>query len=168
MTIGKQQRELYGTAEQGGPAAAISLLAAILTEDLILLSTRRALRKTDRLSPLDALFQSQKNGRGRAQYVLIGAVAAACTFLMVVPNNLSSTLSDPSFVTYMGIGSGQLRIDVRQTDDINGVTAEIASALEDDPQVEKYAVLQTGSCPAVLPDGNKVNLTVQARSPCHL
>lgn len=90
------------------------------------------------------------------------AVTAACTFLMLVLENLYNTLSDPSFVTYMGIGSGELRIDVRQTDEIDNVIDEIAAALEQDRQVEKYTVLQTGSCPAVLPDGSKVNLTVEA------
>lgn len=136
--------------------------AAFLTEGIILLSIWRTLRKTDRLSVLDALFQSRKRGRGRAQYILIGAVTAACAFLMLVPNNLYHTVSAPSFVTYMGIGSGDLRIDVRQRDDMDSATAEIAAALEQDPQVDKYVVLQTGSCPAVLSDGSRINLTVEA------
>lgn len=160
--LAHQLRELYGEAEHGSAMAVIAVLAALLTEGIILLSIWRTLRKTDRLSALDALFQSQKKGRGWTQYILIGAVTTACTFLMLVPNNLYNTLSAPSFVTYMGIGSGELRIDVRQRDDIDGVTAEIATALEHDAQVDKYAVLQTGSYPAVLTDGSKVNLTVEA------
>lgn len=160
--LARQLRELYGTAEQGPAMAVAAVIAALLTEGMILLSIRHSLRKTDRLSALDALFQSQKKGRGWTQYVLIGAVAAACTVLMLVPNNLYNTLSDPSFVSYMGIGSGELRMDVRQTDDIGDVTTQIAAALEQDARVEQYAVLQTGSYPAVLPDGSKVNLTVEA------
>lgn len=158
----RQLRELYGTAEHGASTAVAALLAALLTEGVILLSIRHSLRKTDQLSALDALFQRQKKKRGRTQYILIGAVTTVCTFLMLVPNNLYNTLSAPSFVTYMGIGSGELRIDVRQTDDIDGVTAQIAAALERDPQVEKYAVLKTGSYPARLPDGSLVNLTVES------
>lgn len=160
--LGKQLRELYGEGEQSVSTVAVPLLAALLTEGLILLSIGRSLRKMDRLSTLDALFQSQKKGRGRTQIVLIGAVTAACTFLMLVPQNLYNTLSAPSFVTYMGIGSGELRIDVRQTEDIDSVTAQIADALARDEQVEKYAVLQTSSYPALLADGSSVNLTVEA------
>lgn len=160
--LAEQLRELYGEAKQGTSTAVAAVLTALLTEGIILLSIWRTLRKTDRLSALDALFEPRKKGRGRTQYVLIGAVEAACTFLILVPNNLYNTLSAPSFATYMGIGSGELRIDVRQMDDIDGVTAEIAAALERDAQVDQYAVLQTSSYPAALPDGRKVNLTVEA------
>lgn len=160
--LAHQLREVYGEAKQGSSMAVIAVLAALLTEGILLLSIWHTLRKTDRLSALDALFQSQKKGRSSTQYILIGAVTAACTFLMLVPNNLYHTLSDPSFVTYMGIGSGELRMDVRQRDDIDNITAEITAALEQDVQVDKYTVLQTASCPARLPDGSKINLTVEA------
>lgn len=157
-----QLRELYGTAGQSTPSAMAALSAALLTEGIILLSIRHFLRKTDKLSALDALFQDQKKSRGWTRYVLIGGVTAACTFLMLVPDNLYHTLSAPSFVTYMGIGSGELRIDVRQADDIDGVAAQIAAALERDSQVDKYVVLKTSSYPALLPDGSRVNLIVDA------
>ncbi len=160
--LAHQMRELYGETGHGSAMAVIAVLGAWLTEGIILLSIWRSLQKTEELSALDALFWQQKKKRGWTQYVLIGAVTAACIFLMLVPNNLYNTLSAPSFVTYMGIGSGELRIDVRQTDDIDGVTAEIAAALEQDAQVDKYAVLQTGSYLALLPDKSRVNLTVEA------
>ncbi|MGI6095282.1 MAG: FtsX-like permease family protein [Lachnospiraceae bacterium] len=160
--LARQLRELYGAAKQGVFMIVIPFLAAFVTEGIILLSIRHSLRKTDRLSPLDAMFQARKKEKGRVQYILIGIVTAACTSLMLIPNNLYHTMSDPSFVTYMGIGNGQVRIDVRQTDNISGLTEQIAAVLKEDAQVEKYAVLQTGSYPAVLPDGSKVNLTVEA------
>lgn len=159
--LARQLRELYGTAEPGVSTAVAALLAALLTEGMILLSIQHSLRKIDKLSALDALFQGQKKNRGWTQYVLIGAVTAACTFLMLVPNNLYHTLSAPSFITYMGIGSGELRMDVRR-EDIDGVTARIAASLERDPQVDRYTVLKTGSYPALLPDGRRVNLTVES------
>lgn len=160
--MSRQLRELYGTAEQGAAMAIIAVLAALLTESIILFSIRHSLRKTDGMSALDALFQPQKKRRIWTQYILIGAVTAACTFLMLVPSNLYNTISDASFVTYMGIGSGELRIDVRQRDDINGVTDQLATVLERDTRVEKYTVLKTCSCPAILPDGSRVNMTVEA------
>lgn len=156
-----QVQELYGTAGNGIQAGIVSLLAALLTEGMILFSIRHTLKKTDTLSALAALFQIRETDREWKQYLLIGVVTAACTFCMLVPKNLYNTLSSPTFVTYMGIGNGELRIDVRQTDDIYGTTAQIAAALEKDAQVEKYVVLQTGSYPAVLPDGSITGLTVE-------
>lgn len=157
----KQLRELYGTGERSAVLVALSLLAAFITEGIILLSVWYSLRKTDKLSALDALFKGQKKSRNWTQYILISAVTVACTFLMLVPKNLYNTIIDPSFVTYMGIGSGEFRIDIRQKSDIDDVTTQIATALEHDTQVESYTVLQTSSYIAVRQDENMVNLTVE-------
>lgn len=157
-----QLRELYGVAGNGARAGGAALLAALLAEGMILLSVRHTLKKVDRLSALDALFPVQKKGGGGRQYLLIGVVTAVCAFFMLVPENLYNTMSSPAFVTYMGIGNGELRMDVRQTEDIDGETARIAAALESDPQVEKYVVLRTGSYPALLPDGGITYMTVEA------
>ena len=40
-------------------------------------------------------------------------VTAIALFLMMIPSNLYSTLSSPAFVTYMGIGNAQIRMDMR-------------------------------------------------------
>lgn len=157
----RQLQELYGAAKGSLSTVVICLLAAFVTEGIILLSVWHSLRKTDKLSALDALFQGQRKDRGWTQYILISVVTAVCTFLMLVPKNLYNTLESPSFVTYMGIGNGELRIDVRQMDDIDGMTDQIAAVLERDKEVERYTVLQTGSYPAVQKDGSTANLTVE-------
>lgn len=158
----RQLQELYGTANQGCLKTLAALLAAMLAEGIILLSIRHSLKKTDKLSALDAMFQAQKAGKGYGKVLLIGFVTAACTFLMLVPQNLYNTVSSPKFVTYMGIGSAEIRVDIRQTNDIDRQTRQIAATLGQDPQVKEYTILQTCSYPAVLPDGGTVNLTVEA------
>jgi len=158
----KQLQELYGSADWGGWRMLVAFLAALLAEGIILFYIRHSLKKTDKLSALDAMFRTQRAGKGYGKYLLIGFVTAACTFLILVPQNLYNTVSSPKFVTYMGIGSGEIRIDVRQIKDIDGMTAQIAAALGQDPQVKEYTVLQTCSYPAALPDGGTVNLTVEA------
>ena len=52
-------------------------------------------------------------------------------------------------------------MDIRQGADIRAVTAQLAAALAGDGQIERYAVLQTQSLPAVLSDGTTCNLTVE-------
>lgn len=146
----KQIRELYGAAERGLAAAVLALGAAALAEGAILFSVRRSLKKTERLSALEAMFQPREK-RGGGQYLIIGLVTFACTFLLLVPQNLYNTMSSPDFVTYMGIGRGEIRMDIRQTADIRKVTEDIASALAKDKQVERYAVLTTKACKAYLP-----------------
>lgn len=159
----RQIRELYGVPADGLRAGILSLMAALFTEGIILLSVHRFLRRTDKMSALTALSaaRDQERKHGRRQYLLIGFVAAACTFLALVPQNLYSTMSDPAFVRYMGIGDGAIRMDVRQADNIDAVTKRIADTLEKDARVEKYAVLRTGSCTAVLSNGEMIHLPVE-------
>lgn len=157
----RQLQELYGVADNGMQSAVAAFFAVLFVEGVILLSVRRLLKKTEKLSALEAMYSGQESKTGREQFFLIGLVSAACTLLMLVPQNLRSTMSDPEFVTYMGIGNGEIRMDVRQTENIDLITRRIALELEQDIQVEKYAVLRTKSCTAVLPDGKSVNLTVE-------
>lgn len=157
----QQIRELYGVSDQGAQAGIFALLAVTVAEAVILSSVWRSLRKTDRLSALSALFPVREQKQNWRQYLLIGFVSAACTFLMLLPENLYSTLSSPTFVTYMGIGNADIRMDIRQGEDISLATARLAAALEEDVRVERYAALQTQSLPAVLTDGTACNLTVE-------
>lgn len=157
----QQIRELYGASDNGAQAAAAALCAAAVVEAVILLCVWRSLKRTDQLSVLAALFPVQEQRRDWRQYLLIGLVSAACTFLMLLPQNLYSTLSSPTFVTYMGIGNADIRMDIRQGADISLTTAQLAADLEHDEQAERYAVLQTQSLPAVLSDGTTCSLTVE-------
>ncbi len=159
----KQMQELYGVAKSGWQTGIFSVLAVMLTEEIILFSIRKGLKRTEKLSVLEALFLEQREEKKKEylQYLLIGFVTAACVFLMLVPENLYSTLSSPEFVTYMGIGNGEIRIDVRQTEDIAQTTMEVARKLKNDERVEKFTVLQTKSYLSFLADGTKCNLIVE-------
>lgn len=133
----KQMQELYGVAKSGWQTGIFSVLAVMLTEGIILFSIRKGLKRTEKLSVLEALFLEPREEKKKEylQYLLIGFVTAACVFLMLVPENLYSTLSSPDFVTYMGIGNGEIRIDVRQTEDIARTTMEVAENLINDERV---------------------------------
>lgn len=157
----QQIRELYGTSGGGAQPAALALCAVAVVEAVILFSVWHNLKKTDRLSVLAALFPVREQKQNWRQYLLIGFVSAACTFLMLLPQNLYSTLSSPMFVTYMGIGNADIRMDIRQGADISLSAAQLAAALERDEQVARYAVLQTQSLTAILSDGTACSLTVE-------
>ncbi len=156
-----QMKELYGVSEGRWQTAALSLAAVFFTEGVILLSVLRSLKRMDGLTVLEALLLSEERQNSRGRYGIIGLVAASCTFLIFISQSLYSTMADPGFATYMGIGDGEIRMDVRQTEDIPVTTERIAFALAEDAEVEKYAVLCTRSCAAVLPDGQMVNFTVE-------
>ena len=69
---------------------------------------------------------------------LMLGVLALCTFTMVLPTNVSSTLSDPRVVTYLGAGRADLRIDVR-----TGVQdlAAVEKTVDSDPRVTRHTTM---------------------------
>lgn len=76
-------------------------------------------------------------------YATMLAVLVISTFIIIVPQNLSNTISSKSFITYMGIGSSDIRIDIQQTDHISKKTAEIIRTLEQDSSISEHALLTT-------------------------
>lgn len=158
-----QMQQLYGGAAIRFETMAGAVLAVVLAEGILLLAIRRILKKMEKLPVLSCMYDvpEQRKSRENRRYLLIAAIAAACAFLMLVPGNLHHTLASPKFVTYMGIGDAGLRMDIRQTDDIAGVTARTAEQLAGDADVEKYVVLKTRSYSMGLPDGSTSALTVE-------
>ncbi|MGN0495860.1 MAG: FtsX-like permease family protein, partial [Lachnospiraceae bacterium] len=156
-------RELYGVSDKGLLSVAITFLACILVQAVILLFIRHVLKKIEIMSTLEALFSVQTNGKKkeRSQYVIIGLVVVACMAFTLIPQNLYSTISSPQFVTYMGIGDAGIRMDVRQSEDIVGITENLLEELGKDSDVLKYVALKTVSCPVILSDGSQVNLIVE-------
>ena len=85
------------------------------------------------------------------------AVCAGCTFLVLVPLFLSHTLSSPGFVTSMGIGDAQLRLDLASAQTAGFVTER----LEKDEQVKKWSLLTTYGQTVRLTDGTTLSLPVE-------
>lgn len=173
----RQMQELYGAPRFSWKLGILSFLAAFAVETILLLSVLHTLKKSEGLTILEALFpgQVQKKRDTRRQYLLISFVTTACMFLVFVPKNLHSTLSSSEFVTHMGIGNAEIRMDVRENQDWdteadqNGEMTEldettvprIAAALAADPKVERYVVLQTKTGRVELPNGTLCDLKVE-------
>ncbi len=90
------------------------------------------------------IFLGVKDVRARkGLYATMLAVLVLSAFIIIVPQNLYNTISSKSFISYMGIGSCDMRIDIQQTDNISEKAAEIAKAMKVDSVISKYAVLTT-------------------------
>lgn len=76
-------------------------------------------------------------------YATMLVILVISTFIIIVPQNLYNTISSKSFITYMGIGSSDLRFDIQQTDNISKKAAGVIKTLELDKSISKYAVLTT-------------------------
>jgi len=103
---------------------------------IFLLSKNRLFSANTFLGILDVLSRKKL-------YVTMLMVLVISTFIMIVPQNIYNTVSSRNFMTYMGIGVCDMRIDIpqTQTDNIGEKTAEIAEELARDRDVLQYTVL---------------------------
>ncbi|KRV44813.1 FtsX-like permease family protein [Bacillus sp. TH007] len=81
-------------------------------------------------------------------YSTITCIIALCTFLMLMPIQLWYTLQSPDFITYLGSGKSDLRIDIRQGNHLEKSTNKIASMISVDQDIQTSAVYETTSLQA--------------------
>lgn len=95
-------------------------------------------------------------------YVTMLMVLVISSFIMIVPQNISSTISAESFITYMGMGICDINIGVMRTqvEDVLGRAAEVADVLAEDKNVEKYALFTSRMLDRKADDGTTQKLRV--------
>jgi putative ABC transport system permease protein len=118
------------------------------------LSTKRLLSTNAFLGMKDVLAR-------RKIYATMLAVLVISAFIIIVPQNLHNTISSNDFISYMGIGISDLRIDIQQTDNIHEKVAEIAAAMENDSAISKYVVLTTKIFRVKMDDGSEERIKVE-------
>lgn len=98
------------------------------------------------------------------EYGILCLIFIICAFLMVVPLNFLNTLESPDFVSYMGAGRSDIRIDVflQQGENIQERYAEIKNYLDQDQEVTKYTALVTAAYKVKNTDGLYENLKVES------
>ncbi len=161
LPLGKGMRELYGEADDPVLVYSLMIIGAILAEAMILLSVKRTLVKTEKISAVTALCGRGENGRSKNYWIPVSVIIMAAVFMMIVPDSMKKTMSDPDFVRYMGIGNSQIRIDVRQSQDTDASAGELAARLAEDDRVDKYSVMKTGYYRSYLPDGSSYDLILE-------
>ncbi len=97
----------------------------------------------------------------KSLYATMLAVLVISAFIMIVPQNLYNTISSKSFITYMGIGSYDLRIDIQQTDNISEKAAQIEKTMNSDNAISKYVVLTTKTFKVKRPDGSEERINTE-------
>lgn len=94
-------------------------------------------------------------------YATMLAVLVISAFIIIVPQNLHNTISSKGFITYMGIGNSDMRIDIQQTDNISEKAAEIAMVMENDRSISKYVMLTTKTFLSKMDDGSERRIKVE-------
>ncbi|TQR16261.1 ABC transporter permease [Psychrobacillus soli] len=88
-------------------------------------------------------------------------VLVLSTFIIIVPQNLSNTISSNSFISYMGIGNYDMRMDIQQTDNISEKADYILKTMNSDSSVSKAAVFTTKTFKAKTEEGTEENIKIE-------
>jgi putative ABC transport system permease protein len=78
------------------------------------------------------------------EYAVIFMVFVFSSFLILLPMNMKTTVENPSFMTYMGVGESDIRIDIQYSDDLSAQKETVVTYLSSDPDIEKYAMYRYG------------------------
>ncbi|MCP4934082.1 MAG: ABC transporter permease, partial [bacterium] len=165
-------------------------LAAALIFFIVLFYCMLTLRRFDRITAVQALrlgnmgetytgkriFPLHKNKRFNVNiflglrdiflrfrlYTLLFFVFLVCTFIIIVPLNFLNTLQSPEFVAYMGMGSSDILIDLRQTDDIIERFDNMSAYLTNDADVERFSPLITSKFKVLNTEGYAESLSIES------
>lgn len=186
-----QEQIRLNFGESGHPLLSMpaGLAAAVLLVLLVLLYVAAQLKRVRAISPVQAIRFGAEQESGRVlktfslsenRYLSIGLLLAfrdvlarkrlystmlvvmiLASFIMIVPQNLYHTISSRNFITYMGVGVCDLRLDIQQVDEIDKKAADIGAFMELDPSLAKHALYITKMYTMKQSDGTRETLKVE-------
>lgn len=84
-----------------------------------------------------------------------------CTCFILVPVHFLATLQSPSFISYMGIGKSDIRIDLRSSDDTADRFSDMVRSLEADPDVRTLSPMVTSRFVLLQEDGTRESINME-------
>ena len=94
-------------------------------------------------------------------YGLLTFVFIFCAVIIIIPIHFLTTIQSPSFISYMGTGQSDIRIDLRQSEDVADRFDRTIATLTDDPDVAKLSPLVTSQFKVMQSDGALETLNIE-------
>ncbi|MCK4258159.1 MAG: FtsX-like permease family protein [Halanaerobiales bacterium] len=104
---------------------------------------------------LKDVFQRSK------MFSIIFFVFFICSFIIISPVNFLNTMQSPDFINYMGIGRSDIRIDLRQSEDISERYNDMITYIKKDKDVEEFSPTVTCEYNIINNDGVQENIKVE-------
>ncbi|MFT4146988.1 MAG: ABC transporter permease [Mobilitalea sp.] len=95
------------------------------------------------------------------EYVVIFLIFVFSSFLILLPINMNNTIDNPAFLTYMGIGDSDIRIDIQYGENLVEQNEAAMAYLEKDLEINRYAVYKNGYVQSQNMDGEGEYIRVQ-------
>ncbi|WP_053374393.1 ABC transporter permease [Paenibacillus sp. FJAT-27812] len=186
----KNIRLYMGESENSSFAYVLGIIGILLVFLAIMVYVNGVLKRFRKISAAEAIRfgKSQEQNTGANRFTLNGnklfntnvflgikdvlsrkrlyatmlAVLVISAFIMIVPLNLYNTISSKSFISYMGIGNYDLRIQLSgNIDNSSEKVAEVVETVKSDQAISKVAVLTTKTFKAKMEDGSEENIKIE-------
>ncbi len=82
--------------------------------------------------------------------------------IILLPVHFLSTINSPGFVSYMGIGRSDIRIDLRHSETVEKRYEELLDYVAGDEQVERYTPLVTSQFTLIAENGERETIAVES------
>lgn len=178
-----------GGGKSGVPSLVLGAAGALAVYAAILLYVNGSLRHFRKISPAQAIRfgagTDTVHGAGRIRlsdnrflsanfflglkdvlarkrlYTIMLVVVVLASFIMIVPQNLYHTISGDDFVTYLGVGKCDLRLDIQQTPQMDEKALDIGRYMENDRDITGYTLLTSKIFPVQMENGTTENMKVE-------
>ncbi len=94
-------------------------------------------------------------------YGLLAFVFFFCAVIIIIPIHFLTTIQSPTFISYLGSGQSDIRIDLRQSEDVADRFNSTVAYLADDPDVAKLSPLVTSQFTVMQSDGTLETLNIE-------
>lgn len=94
-------------------------------------------------------------------FLLLFIVLIFSSFIVIFPFNYYNTIKSENFITYLGIGRADVRIDLSKIDANQSLESRITNYIKNDPDVKKFAVMTTGRFRAINQNQTLDNLNIE-------
>jgi putative ABC transport system permease protein len=167
----------------------IAFLAANLIVPIIYLSLRLILGKFRQITAVEALSSAQRGNSLRIikslslrrnkvwnlniflglrdifqqfkLYWILLIIFIFSTFIILVPITFHTTLASQDFITYLGIGKSDIRLDLRQAAEAKTRFGELKEIIQHDAEIKDFAYFVTSQYSMIMQDGTQENITIE-------
>jgi putative ABC transport system permease protein len=84
-----------------------------------------------------------------------------CACIVIIPIHFLTTMTSPTFIAYMGIGQANIRIDLRQSEEIVDRFNRMIATIANDSEVERFAPMVTSQFKMVLSNGEVETINIE-------
>ncbi|HKK64224.1 MAG TPA: FtsX-like permease family protein, partial [Clostridia bacterium] len=95
-------------------------------------------------------------------FALLGFIFFFCTFIIILPIHFLGTITSPSFISYMGIGRSDIRVDLRQSDSVAARFSEMLEYIEEDEDVARFSPLVTSQFTMLSDTGEEETIAIES------